>query len=48
MSVAIEPHPALRWDGRALTVLDQTRLPGAEEWLALTGAADTADRKSVV
>lgn len=43
MSVAIEPHPALRWDGRALTVLDQTRLPGAEEWLALTGAADTAD-----
>jgi methylthioribose-1-phosphate isomerase len=34
---------ALRWDGRRLSVLDQTLLPGAETWLALTGAADTAD-----
>jgi methylthioribose-1-phosphate isomerase len=42
MSVATEPHPALRWDGRALAVLDQTRLPGAELWLALEGAPDTA------
>ena len=42
MSVATQPHPALRWDGRRLAVLDQTRLPGAEVWLALEGAADTA------
>ena len=33
---------ALRWDGRRLAVLDQTLLPGAETWLELTGAADTA------
>jgi methylthioribose-1-phosphate isomerase len=43
MSVAVQPHPALRWDGRRLEVLDQTRLPGAEEWLSLLGAQDTAD-----
>src|SRR5689334_8309768 len=42
MSVQTQPHPALRWDGRRLAVLDQTRLPGAEVWLALEGAADTA------
>src|SRR5512133_1823709 len=42
MSVATQPHPALRWDGRRLTILDQTRLPGAELWLTLDGAADTA------
>ena len=42
MSVATQPHPALRWDGRRLAVLDQTRLPAAEVWLALEGAADTA------
>ena len=42
MPVATQPHPALRWDGRRLAVLDQTRLPGAEVWLALEGAADTA------
>jgi methylthioribose-1-phosphate isomerase len=34
---------ALRWDGRRLSVLDQTLLPGDETWLALTGAADTAE-----
>ncbi len=34
---------ALRWDGRRLAVLDQTLLPGAEMWLELTGAADTAE-----
>ncbi|MES1194238.1 MAG: hypothetical protein ABUM26_07930 [Solirubrobacterales bacterium] len=33
---------ALRWDGRRLSVLDQTLLPGAESWLTLTGATDTA------
>jgi len=38
-----DPRPvALRWDGRALRVLDQTALPAAERWLTLTGAADTA------
>ena len=42
MTVATQPHPALRWDGRRLAILDQTRLPGAEVWLALEGAADTA------
>jgi len=43
MPVAVQPHPALRWDGRRLEVLDQTRLPAVEEWLALSGAEDTAD-----
>ena len=42
MSVATQPHPALRWDGRRLAILDQTRLPAAEVWLTLEGAADTA------
>lgn len=42
MSVAAQPHPALRWDGRRLAILDQTRLPGAEVWLELEGAGDTA------
>jgi methylthioribose-1-phosphate isomerase len=42
MPVATQPHPALRWDGRRLAILDQTRLPGAEVWLVLEGAADTA------
>jgi methylthioribose-1-phosphate isomerase len=43
MSVAVQPHPALRWDGRRLEVLDQTLLPGTEAWLSLSGAQDTAD-----
>lgn len=34
---------AVRWDGRRLAVLDQTRLPAEETWLALTGARDTAE-----
>jgi methylthioribose-1-phosphate isomerase len=42
MAVATPPAVALRWDGRALAVLDQTRLPGEEVWLDLTGAGDTA------
>src|SRR3954470_4528985 len=42
MAVAAPPTVALRWDGRALVVLDQTRLPHAEVWLELTGAEDTA------
>jgi methylthioribose-1-phosphate isomerase len=43
MSVAVQHHPALRWDGRRLEVLDQTRLPAVEEWLSLSGASDTAE-----
>jgi methylthioribose-1-phosphate isomerase len=43
MSVATQPHPALRWDGHGLAILDQTLLPGREVWLTLTGARDTAD-----
>jgi methylthioribose-1-phosphate isomerase len=35
--------PALRWDGAALHVLDQTRLPAEEVVLTLSGAADTAE-----
>src|ERR687887_1015904 len=42
MAVAAEPVVALRWDGRALTVLDQRQLPAREAWLTLTGAEDTA------
>jgi methylthioribose-1-phosphate isomerase len=42
MAVAARPIAALRWDGRALAVLDQTALPAREAWLELTGAADTA------
>jgi methylthioribose-1-phosphate isomerase len=38
---ASTPAP-LRWDGTALHVLDQTRLPGEEVVLTLTGADDTA------
>ncbi len=33
----------LRWDGRALHVLDQTRLPAEEVVITLHGAADTAE-----
>ncbi|MFP5361126.1 MAG: S-methyl-5-thioribose-1-phosphate isomerase [Thermoleophilia bacterium] len=35
--------PALTWDGRTLRLLDQTLLPAEETWIALEGAADTAD-----
>jgi methylthioribose-1-phosphate isomerase len=43
MPVATQSHPALRWDGRRLAILDQTRLPAVESWLELSGAQDTAD-----
>jgi methylthioribose-1-phosphate isomerase len=43
VAVAAQPHPALRWDGRGLAILDQTLLPGEERWLTLGGARDTAD-----
>jgi methylthioribose-1-phosphate isomerase len=43
MSVATQSHPALRWDGRRLEILDQTLLPETETWLPLAGAEDTAE-----
>jgi methylthioribose-1-phosphate isomerase len=39
---ATTPIRALRWDGKRLSVLDQTLLPREEVWLPLTGAEDTA------
>src|ERR1700761_7114004 len=39
---ASERIQAVRWDGKRLSILDQTRLPREEVWIALTGAADTA------
>jgi methylthioribose-1-phosphate isomerase len=41
MAIADTSLP-LRWDGAALHVLDQTRLPAEEVVLTLTGAEDTA------
>jgi methylthioribose-1-phosphate isomerase len=41
MAVAARAHPALRWDGRVLAILDQTLLPAREHWVELEGAADT-------
>ena len=43
MAVLPRAVTPLRWDGRRLHALDQTRLPREEAWLELTGAADTAD-----
>jgi methylthioribose-1-phosphate isomerase len=43
MSVSARPVQAVRWDGRRLSVLDQTLLPHEERRITLTGAADTAD-----
>src|SRR3954469_7244845 len=42
MAVAAPGAVALRWDGRALAVPDQTQLPAREAWLTLSGADDTA------
>ncbi len=42
MAVATSGHPALRWDGGRLRILDQTQLPAREVWIELTGSADTA------
>jgi methylthioribose-1-phosphate isomerase len=39
----IDTPPPLRWDGAALHVLDQTRLPAEEVVIRLSGAADTAE-----
>jgi methylthioribose-1-phosphate isomerase len=43
VAVGASTIQALRWDGRRLSVLDQTLLPLEERWLALTGAQETAD-----
>ncbi|HWI72419.1 MAG TPA: S-methyl-5-thioribose-1-phosphate isomerase [Baekduia sp.] len=43
MALTTSKIQAIRWDGRRLSILDQTLLPAAESWLALTGARDTAD-----
>lgn len=45
MAIASVPEriQALRWDGRRLSILDQTRLPREEVWIGLTGARDTAE-----
>jgi methylthioribose-1-phosphate isomerase len=42
LAARLDTPPPLRWDGAALHVLDQTRLPGEEVVLTLSGAADTA------
>ena len=39
----VDAPPPLHWDGTALRILDQTRLPAEEAVLTLSGAADTAD-----
>jgi methylthioribose-1-phosphate isomerase len=41
MAIA-DTAPPLSWDGTSLRVLDQTRLPGEEVVLTLSGAEDTA------
>jgi methylthioribose-1-phosphate isomerase len=43
MAVPATRTTALRWDGRALALLDQTLLPARETWIAVHGARDTAD-----
>jgi methylthioribose-1-phosphate isomerase len=40
---SVDTPPAVRWDGAALHVLDQTRLPAEEIVLTLSGAEDTAE-----
>ncbi len=42
-SPRLHSPPPLRWDGEALHVLDQTRLPADEVVVTLHGAADTAE-----
>jgi methylthioribose-1-phosphate isomerase len=43
VAIGASPIQAVRWDGRRLSLLDQTLLPGVETWVALSGAADVAD-----
>jgi methylthioribose-1-phosphate isomerase len=42
MATSTQRLRALRWDGRRLSILDQTRLPEEQLWLELHGAGDTA------
>jgi len=43
LAARLDTPPPLRWDGAALHILDQTRLPADEAVLTLSGAADTAE-----
>ena len=43
LAARLDTPPPLRWDGAALHILDQTRLPAEEAVLTLSGAADTAE-----
>ncbi|HEY6759870.1 MAG TPA: S-methyl-5-thioribose-1-phosphate isomerase, partial [Baekduia sp.] len=43
MALAASTIQAIRWDGRRLSLLDQTRLPGAEAWVTPANAAEVAD-----
>ena len=43
MALAASTIQAIRWDGRRLSLLDQTRLPGAEVWVTPASAAEVAD-----
>ena len=43
LTASTDTPPPLRWDGAALHVLDQTRLPAEEVVLTLSGAPDTAE-----
>jgi methylthioribose-1-phosphate isomerase len=43
VAVGASSIQAIRWDGRRLSLLDQTLLPGVEAWITLTGARDTAE-----
>jgi methylthioribose-1-phosphate isomerase len=43
VSVGVAKIQAIRWDGRRLSLLDQTLLPGSEVWLTPSGAAEVAE-----
>ena len=43
MAIGAPTIQAVRWDGRRLSLLDQTLLPGVEAWVTPEGAAGVAD-----
>jgi methylthioribose-1-phosphate isomerase len=43
VSVGVAKIQAIRWDGRRLSLLDQTLLPGSEVWLTPGSAAEVAE-----
>jgi methylthioribose-1-phosphate isomerase len=43
VAIGVGGIQAIRWDGRRLSLLDQTLLPGSEVWLTPAGAADVAE-----